>query len=189
MAVIPISSLRHTAVDDKVYHLWTGPPIPADVEKIPFVEGLVHRTIHRASKDGYKFLHGAAIVEDLGGGNVPGNAPHVPAPTRSLLGADRGYRDFYCDTNQYGGAVVKSETGRVVAVGMPSGTYTCSSEGGNATVKDNQGNAIEVDHGGAIVDDAGDAVGQGGSFSYCMVAKKDSAAVVVNADGVIQSTP
>lgn len=42
--------------------LWTGPPIPADLEQIPFVPGMTHQTIHRATKDGYKFLHGAAII-------------------------------------------------------------------------------------------------------------------------------
>jgi len=46
--------------------LWTGPPIPSDVSKIPFVPGVEHRTIHRASADGYKFLHGAAIVHHKG---------------------------------------------------------------------------------------------------------------------------
>ncbi|MCA9014713.1 MAG: exo-alpha-sialidase [Planctomycetaceae bacterium] len=46
--------------------LWTGPPIPADFEKIPFVPGMTHQTIHHATKDGYKFLHGAAIIAHKG---------------------------------------------------------------------------------------------------------------------------
>ncbi len=46
--------------------LWTGPPIPKDVNQIPFVPGLTHQTIHRAQKDGFKFLHGAAIIEHKG---------------------------------------------------------------------------------------------------------------------------
>jgi hypothetical protein len=46
--------------------LWTGPPIPDDPEEIPFVPGVQHRTVHRATADGYKFLHGAAIVHHKG---------------------------------------------------------------------------------------------------------------------------
>ena len=48
------------------FTLWTGAPIPTEVEKIPFAEGLEHRTIHRPAEDGYKFLHGAAIVAHKG---------------------------------------------------------------------------------------------------------------------------
>lgn len=48
------------------FELWTGPPIPDDPSKIPFVEGVEHRTIHRPQADGYKFLHGAAIQEFKG---------------------------------------------------------------------------------------------------------------------------
>ena len=50
----------------KPFTLWTGPAIPGDVEKTPFVRGVEHRTIHRADANGYKFLHGAAIVEHKG---------------------------------------------------------------------------------------------------------------------------
>ncbi len=46
--------------------LWSGAQIPDDLESIPFVDGVVHRTIHTASEDGYKFLHGAAIIEHNG---------------------------------------------------------------------------------------------------------------------------
>lgn len=48
------------------FTLWSGPPIPRDVASIPFVPGIEHRTIHQASADGYKFLHGAAIVQHRG---------------------------------------------------------------------------------------------------------------------------
>jgi len=48
------------------YELWTGPPIPGDVTKIPFVPGVEHRTIHSPHEDGYRFLHGAAIVHHDG---------------------------------------------------------------------------------------------------------------------------
>ncbi|MFV2069528.1 MAG: exo-alpha-sialidase [Pirellulales bacterium] len=46
----------------KPFTLWTGPPIPGDLKKISFVAGVQHQTIHQARTDGYKFLHGAAIV-------------------------------------------------------------------------------------------------------------------------------
>lgn len=46
--------------------LWTGPPIPADLDQIPFVPGITHQTIHRATKEGFKFLHGAAIIAHKG---------------------------------------------------------------------------------------------------------------------------
>ncbi len=42
--------------------LWNGPALPADPTAIPFAQGIEHRTIHRPTADGYKFLHGAAIV-------------------------------------------------------------------------------------------------------------------------------
>ncbi|MFH1922625.1 MAG: exo-alpha-sialidase [Planctomycetota bacterium] len=48
------------------FTLWTGPPISDDVERIPFVPGVRHQTIHQASEEGYKFLHGAAIVHHQG---------------------------------------------------------------------------------------------------------------------------
>ena len=46
--------------------LWTGPPIPRDPNEIPFVPGVQHRTIHQAAADGYRFLHGSAIVHHKG---------------------------------------------------------------------------------------------------------------------------
>ena len=48
------------------FKLWSGPPIPSDVAKIPVVNGIEHRTIHRPTEAGYKFLHGAAIVAHRG---------------------------------------------------------------------------------------------------------------------------
>lgn len=48
------------------YELWSGPPLPRDPTQIPFAEGIEHRTIHRPDADGYKFLHGAAILEHEG---------------------------------------------------------------------------------------------------------------------------
>lgn len=48
------------------YELWTGPPLPKDVSRIPFVPQIIHRTIHRPKADGYRFLHGAAIVQHDG---------------------------------------------------------------------------------------------------------------------------
>jgi len=46
--------------------LWTGKAIPEDLEQIPYPAGLKHHTIHRATAEGFKFLHGAAIVEHHG---------------------------------------------------------------------------------------------------------------------------
>ncbi|MDP6359071.1 MAG: hypothetical protein QF473_28385, partial [Planctomycetota bacterium] len=36
----------------KPYKLWCGPPIPSDLSKILFVEGVEHSTIHQAKRDG-----------------------------------------------------------------------------------------------------------------------------------------
>lgn len=47
------------------FRLWTGPAVPAP-EKIPFANGIEHRVIHSATEDGYKFLHGAAIIHHNG---------------------------------------------------------------------------------------------------------------------------
>lgn len=46
--------------------LWTGPEIPGDPSQIPAVPGMTHQTIHQATKEGYKFLHGAAIISHQG---------------------------------------------------------------------------------------------------------------------------
>ena len=62
----PVTATHMVPPSPQPFTLWTGPPIPSNVDKIPFVEGVEHRTIHRASRDGYKFLHGAAIVEHKG---------------------------------------------------------------------------------------------------------------------------
>lgn len=48
------------------YELWSGLPLPRDPMQIPFAEGIEHRTIHRPDAGGYKFLHGAAILEHEG---------------------------------------------------------------------------------------------------------------------------
>ncbi|MDG1897792.1 MAG: exo-alpha-sialidase [Fuerstiella sp.] len=48
------------------FELWTGSTIARDAKAIPFVAGVQHSTIHRATADGYKFLHGAAIVHHNG---------------------------------------------------------------------------------------------------------------------------
>ena len=58
----PVTATHKIPALPQPFTLWTGPPIPSDVEQIPFAEGVEHRTIHRPSEDGYKFLHGAAIV-------------------------------------------------------------------------------------------------------------------------------
>lgn len=50
----------------EVFPLWSGPALPDDPVRLAFAEGIEHRTIHRPGADGYKFLHGAAIVEYKG---------------------------------------------------------------------------------------------------------------------------
>lgn len=50
----------------QTFTLWTGSVIPDNVRKIADVPGVEHRTIHRATPDGYKFLHGASIVHHRG---------------------------------------------------------------------------------------------------------------------------
>lgn len=44
------------------FPLWSGEELPKDPEAIPFAEGIEHRVIHRPDADGYRFLHGAAII-------------------------------------------------------------------------------------------------------------------------------
>ncbi|MBL68331.1 MAG: hypothetical protein CMO74_07780 [Verrucomicrobiales bacterium] len=53
---------KHLPLGGEVFSLWNGPELPADPERIPFAAGIQHSTIHRPAEDGYKFLHGAAIV-------------------------------------------------------------------------------------------------------------------------------
>lgn len=44
------------------YRLWSGPPLSADPAQLAEVAGVEHRTLHQATEDGFKFLHGAAII-------------------------------------------------------------------------------------------------------------------------------
>ena len=48
------------------YPLWSGESIASDVTQIPLAPDVQHQTIHRADADGYRFLHGAAIVHHQG---------------------------------------------------------------------------------------------------------------------------
>ena len=57
---------KHLPLGGEVFPLWNGPELPADPERIPFAAGIQHSTIHRPAEDGYKFLHGAAIVMHRG---------------------------------------------------------------------------------------------------------------------------
>lgn len=57
---------KHLPLGGEVFPLWNGPELPADPERIPFAAGIQHSTIHRPTEDGYKFLHGAAIVMHRG---------------------------------------------------------------------------------------------------------------------------
>ncbi len=108
--------------------------------------------------------HGRGSVDDHGGGVVEDGAAHVPAPTKDLLGETRGYQEFWCDLNDYGGPVVRHRDGRVVAVAMPAetddGKYQCAKDlNGDAVIlykgDDDNMYMAQVDHGGGIVDDHG----------------------------------
>jgi hypothetical protein len=60
------SQTLQPAAGENTYDFWTGPAPAKDPTQIPFVEGVEHRTIHRPEAGGYKFLHGAAIVQHQG---------------------------------------------------------------------------------------------------------------------------
>lgn len=62
----PVSEQHELPKPVPPYELWTGPPIPDDVTKISFAEGMKSSVIHRPSEQQHKFLHGAAIVEHKG---------------------------------------------------------------------------------------------------------------------------
>ena len=62
----PVAAIHDIPKRALPFTLWTGPPIPSDVERIPFAQNVEHRTIHRPSEDTHKFLHGAAIVQHKG---------------------------------------------------------------------------------------------------------------------------
>lgn len=83
------------------FELWTGPPIPSNLEEIPFVAGIEHSTIHHATEDGYKFLHGAAIVHYKGTlfanwANSPTNenGPHETLQGRRSTDGGRTWSDI-----------------------------------------------------------------------------------------------
>lgn len=85
----------------KPFTLWTGPPVPSDVEQIPYVSGVRHQTIHRATPDGYKFLHGAAIIYHQGTlfanwANSPTNenGPHETLQGRRSADGGRTWSDL-----------------------------------------------------------------------------------------------
>lgn len=62
-----VSEVKGAEQVEEEYVLWTGGKLSvADAGKLPFVEGMTHQTIQRATRDGYKFLHGAAIIEHQG---------------------------------------------------------------------------------------------------------------------------
>ena len=57
---------RAEELDKQVFRLWSGATIPTDIEKVPFADGIEHRTIHDARHADFKFLHGAAIINYKG---------------------------------------------------------------------------------------------------------------------------
>lgn len=140
---------------------------------------------------------GSAVVVDKGG--------FIPAPTpdSSQLGRAREFEEFRCSTNDEGGAIVVDRGGRVAVVSMPAelesgrcgrlnGKAVIVDEDGNPVLIDDEGRAVVVDEGGAVVvdepaeegaddslpDDAQESVTP---LAYCMVAKPDSAPIVIRA--------
>ena len=74
--------------DINTFQLWSGSGIPGNVEDVPFVEGIEHRTILDARGHDFKFLHGAAIINFKGTfyanwANSPLNENH---PNETLQG-------------------------------------------------------------------------------------------------------
>mgnify|MGYP002631280395 CR=1 FL=1 len=55
----------HPLPKPATFELWSGGKIAAP-KNLPFVHGVEHSTIQRATADGYKFLHGAAIIHHKG---------------------------------------------------------------------------------------------------------------------------
>jgi hypothetical protein len=84
----PVVATHQVPEPPKPFDLWTGSPIPSDPENIPFAADIEHRTIHRPSADGYKFLHGAAIVEHKGVmyANWANSPVHENGPQETLQG-------------------------------------------------------------------------------------------------------
>lgn len=70
------------------YRLWSGSEIPRDLGKIPFAEGILHRTIHDARESDYKFLHGAASINCKGTffANWANSPRHENYPDETLQG-------------------------------------------------------------------------------------------------------
>ena len=62
----PVSFTHDFPAAAAPFALWSGEPIPTDVNKIPYPAGIQTSVIHRPSQTQHKFLHGAAIVEHNG---------------------------------------------------------------------------------------------------------------------------
>lgn len=84
----PIPDVHRIPPSPELFTLWSGPAIPSDVTQIPFANGIEHRVIHRASAEGYKFLHGAAIVHHKGVmyANWANSPTHENGPHETLQG-------------------------------------------------------------------------------------------------------
>lgn len=82
---------RLLAEETKRFTLWTGPPVPSDLEKIPFVPDIKHQVIHQAAAD-YKFLHGVAIIQHKG--VFYANWANSPTHENSAGETLRGRRSF-----------------------------------------------------------------------------------------------
>ena len=82
------------------FRLWTGDLIPRDPNHIPWVAGIDHQTIHRATADGYKFLHGAALTHHKGvmyatwaNSPINENGPHETMQGRRSLDDGRTWSE------------------------------------------------------------------------------------------------
>ncbi len=93
-------SLLAVGESPTAFTLWTGAPIPENPQQIPFVPGIEQRTIHRAKRGGYHFLHGAAIIHYRGvlyanwaNSPVNENGPHETLQGRRSTDGGRTWSD------------------------------------------------------------------------------------------------
>lgn len=90
----------HAIESPETVALWTGPLLPKSVAELPFVPGVEHRTIHRATEKTDKFLHGASIVHHKGTwfanwANSPTNenGPHETLRGRRSIDGGKSWSD------------------------------------------------------------------------------------------------
>ena len=86
--VCVVSADTRRPITQETFRLWSGPPIPSRAEQIPFVPGLREQTIHQATENSDKFLHGAAIIQYQGTlfANWANSPTHENGPQETLRG-------------------------------------------------------------------------------------------------------